>query len=113
MEDTLTGSALAFEDEKVDQQSAHNVAASKDVAVAEINRGRDKWREERNQKVPSPVAGGSESHGLGTVPRRVDLRNQGPDHGTPGRGVSQYEQTGKDDENNASGGRLRGIVDVE
>ena len=38
-----------------------------------------------NTKVPEPVRGGREGHGLGTDSERVDLAGDDPSNGTPGR----------------------------
>lgn len=104
---------MALQYKEVHQRSSDEVAGSKDVAVAEIDGRRDEGGEEGDEEVPGPVARGGEGHGLGAVPRRVDLGDEGPDHGTPGRGVAENEEAGKDDEHDAGRGRVGGIVEVE
>lgn len=110
---TLTGPALALQYKEVDQRSSDEVAGSKDVAVAEVDGRRDEGGEEGDEEVPGPVARGGESHGLGAVSRRVDLGDEGPHHGTPGRGVAEDEEAGEDDEHDAGRRRVGRILEVE
>jgi hypothetical protein len=53
----LEGAALAFNDEKVDDEGGDEVAGGEDVAVAEVDGFGDEWGEERDEEVPEPVGG--------------------------------------------------------
>lgn len=50
--------SLSLNEEKVHDKRGSEIAASKHVAISEINGTRDEWREEGYQEVPCPVAGG-------------------------------------------------------
>lgn len=50
--------ALAFDDEEVDDNDGDNEASGKDVAVGEVNRARDERSEETDEEVPGPVGRG-------------------------------------------------------
>lgn len=117
--DLFESAALAFDDEEVDDNCSHKVAGGKDITISimiklekryschemrivnipEINGTGDEWGEETDTKVPDPVAGGGQSHTLGTIARGEDFGLDSPDHGTPGSGKAKNEETSKDDQN--------------
>lgn len=72
--------ALPFIQEEVHDNRGQEVAASKDVAVAEVDGARDEGGEEGDEEVPGPVAGGGEGHCCSAVTGGEDFGLDGPDH---------------------------------
>ena len=62
--DLLQAAALALAQEEVDDDGAGETAPREDVAVAVVDARGDEGREEGEQEVPHPVAGGREGHAL-------------------------------------------------
>jgi hypothetical protein len=69
----LQSPALALDYEEIDEKPAENVTAGKHVAVLEIDGGNDERGEEGEEEVPEPIAGGRESHTLGTVAGGIEF----------------------------------------
>ena len=99
--DLLKRSTLRLAEEEVDHDCAEEVAGGEDVTVAVVNSAGDEGREEGDKEVPDPVRCGGETHGLRSVPGRVQLAYDGPDDWCPGHGIPCDEQAGEHDHGGA------------
>ena len=79
--------------EEVDNDGTRQVARREDETVTELDGTGDERREEGNEEVPEPVAGGGNGGLLGTRARGEGLTDENPDTGRPGHGVAENEQT--------------------
>lgn len=105
--------ALALTHKEIRDQHTRQIASGEDVTIAIVDLGRDERGEEGDEKVPRPVAGGAETHGLGAVATGVDLACDAPDDGTPGGGVAEDEEGGEDDHDGAGRRRVLGRLPVQ
>ena len=103
----LNGAASGLDEEEVDNSSSSQVTSGKDVTVVVVDGAGDVWREEGEEEVPSPVGSGSESQSVCAVTVWEHLGVDSPNHWSPGRGESDNEEAGEDDEN---GSKLLGII---
>ena len=95
--DLLECATLTFDDEEVDQETAEDIAAGKDIAVAEVNVACDEWCEECKQEIPEPIGGCRKSHAFGTIARRIEFSADGPDHWAPCSREPKNEERGEAD----------------
>lgn len=86
--DFLEGTALGLIDEEVRDEDAREAAARENVAVGVVDGARDEGREEGDEEVPSPVGGGCDTDGDGTVAGWVEFTADSPDHRSPGGSVA-------------------------
>lgn len=89
----LKAPALTLTDEEVDDHSTDEITCGKDVTVLVIDVICNERGEESNEEVESPIGSRGETHGLGTVPGRVDFSNECPDDGSPCLGVDKALQS--------------------
>jgi hypothetical protein len=97
--DLLQGAPLTLNDEEVDQDSRDEITGGEDIAEAEVDLFYNKRGEEGEQEVPEPVARGAESHSLCAIAGWVQFAGDGPDHGAPGGGETENEESGEDNHN--------------
>jgi hypothetical protein len=111
--DLLEGAVFALDDGKVHQAGGEKETAGEDVAHAEVDGAGDEGSEEGQQEVPQPVGRGGQRHAARAILGRIQLGDDGPHHGAPGRGEAEDEQAGEDDHGGAGGLGVLGVTPVE
>lgn len=109
----LKSTALTLHDEEIDDKGTDEHAAGENVSVGKVDGAGDEGSEETDQEVPGPVGSNGQSHTLGTVLGGVQLGGDGPDHGSPGHGVSGNEEASEHNHTLADAGGVLGLGDVE
>lgn len=94
--DLLQRPALRLDHEEEDDEEEGRAAAGEDEAIEVVNVVGDEGSEEGDQEVEEPVRRRGQRHAGSAVARRVQLADDGPNHGSPGRGEGTDEQTGED-----------------
>jgi len=111
--DLLEGATLMLTEEEVSDKSTGKVAGGEDVTVAVIDVVGDEAGEEGDQEVPSPVTGGSDTHGLCSVTSRVEFTDNTPNDGCPSCGVSGDEKTCEDDHDGTCSSCVDALLELE